>query len=137
MRDLLAFLTRLTVDRSPRARLSGTAAVDEGRPFAEIARPRAGEWPTYHGLLSGNRHSSLDRINTTNVARLAPAWTFQVPEARGALQVTPVVVGGLMYVTAVNAVWALDARTGHQVWEYRRPRTQGLVGDPASGIVKK
>jgi PQQ-dependent dehydrogenase (methanol/ethanol family) len=134
MRDLLAFLTRLTVDRSPRATLAGTAAADERMRFAEIARPKAGEWPTYHGLLSGNRHSSLDQINTTNVAQLAPAWTFQVPEARGTLQVTPVVVGGLMYVTAVNAVWALDARTGHQVWEYRRPRTTGLVGDPASGI---
>ena len=134
MQDLLAFLTRLTVDRSPRATLAGTAAADESTRFAEIARPKAGEWPTYHGLLSGNRHSSLDQINTTNVARLAPAWTFQVPAARSTLQVTPVVVGGLMYVTAVNAVWALDARTGHQVWEYRRPRTPGLVGDPASGI---
>ena len=47
---------------------------------------------------------------------------------------TPVVVEGLMYVTAANAVWALDARTGRQVWHYSRPRTSGLVGDPASGI---
>ena len=68
------------------------------------------------------------------MARLAPKWTFQVPGARGALQGTPVVVDGLMYVTAANAVWALDARTGRQVWHYSRPRTSGLVGDPASGI---
>ena len=48
---------------------------------------------------------------------------------RARLQVTPVVVDGVMYVTAANAVWALDARTGRQVWHYSRPRTQGLVGD--------
>ena len=105
MRDLLAYLTRLTVDRSPRATLPGTAAATaDGTRFADIARPKPGEWPTYHGRLSGNRHSALDQINTTNVARLAPKWTFQVPGAQGALQGTPVVVGGLMYVTAVNAV---------------------------------
>ena len=56
-----------------------------------------------------------------------------MPGAQGALQVTPVVLGGLMYVTAPNAV-ALDARTGRQVWRYTRPRTQGVVGDAASGI---
>ena len=130
----LAYLTRLTVDRSPRATLPGTAAAGEGIRFIDIARPRPGEWPTYHGHLSGNRHSALDQIRTTNVARLAPKWTFQLPEGHGTLQVTPVVVEGLMYVTAANAVWALDARTGREVWQYSRPRTSGLVGDPASGI---
>ena len=134
MRDLLAYLTRLAVDRSPRATLVGAAAADEGTRFGDIARPKAGEWPTYHGQLSGNRHSPLEQVDVTNVARLAPKWTFQVPGAPGTLQVTPVVVDGLMYVTAVNSVWALDARTGRQVWHYTRPRTKGLVGDPASGI---
>ena len=133
-RDLLAYLTRLTADRSPRATLPGTALPGERLRFDDVARPKAGEWPTYHGRLSGNRHSALDQINTTNVGRLAPKWTFQVPGASGTLQMTPVVVEGLMYVTAANAVWALDARTGRQVWHYSRPRTSGLVGDPASGI---
>ena len=133
MRELVAYLTRLTGDRPSGAPVvPGTA--DDVASFGRVARPKAGEWPTYHGHLSGNRHSPLDQITTTNVARLAPAWTFLVPGAQGALQVTPVVVDGLMYVTAVNAVWALDARTGRQVWHYSRPRTQGLVGDSASGI---
>jgi alcohol dehydrogenase (cytochrome c) len=55
-------------------------------------------------------------------------------QAQRSLQVTPVVVDGLMYVTAANEVWALDARTGRQVWHYGRPRTPGLVGDPAAGL---
>jgi alcohol dehydrogenase (cytochrome c) len=106
----------------------------DGVTFNDLVRPKAGEWPTYHGSLSGNRHSPLDQVNTTNLSRLAPAWMFAVPGAHGPLQVTPIVVDGLMYVTAVNAVWALDARTGGEVWHYSRPRTQGLVGDAAGGI---
>ena len=103
--------------------------------FADIVRPRPGEWPTYNGHLSANRHSPLDQINTTNVASLAPVWTHAVGGKR-ALQMTPLVVGGVMYVAAVNEVRALDARTGTQIWQFIRPQTPGLVptGDPAAGI---
>ena len=103
--------------------------------FAEIARPRPGEWPTYNGHLSANRHSPLDQINTSNVASLAPVWTHAIGGKR-ALQMTPLVVGGVMYVAAVNEVRALDARTGSQIWQFIRPQTPGLVptGDPAAGI---
>src|SRR5690349_11600736 len=58
---------------------------------------------------------------------------FGIPEAE-LLQVTPVVVDGVMYVTAENEAYALDAATGRVIWNFRRPRTQGLVGDAASGI---
>jgi alcohol dehydrogenase (cytochrome c) len=133
MQNLLAYLTRLSVDRSPGVTLTGSAPMSAGVSFADIARPKSGEWPTYHGQLSGNRHSPLDQINANNVAHLAPAWSFPVP-GQAALQVTPVVVEGLMYVTAANNVWALDARTGQQVWHFGRPRTKGLVGDAAGGI---
>jgi alcohol dehydrogenase (cytochrome c) len=134
LRDLLAYLTRLTIDRSPRATLAGTPSAPDAARFEEIATPRAGEWPTYHGRLSGNRHSALDQISVKNVGRLAPVWTFPVPGAQGALQGTPVVVDGLMYVTGANSVYALDARTGRLVWRYNRPRTPGVVGDAAGGI---
>ncbi len=67
MRDLLAYLTRLSVDRSARATLIGTAAAVERFRFEEIAAPEPGEWPTYHGRLSGNRHSVLDQINLKNI----------------------------------------------------------------------
>ena len=46
--------------------------------FDEIARPNPGEWPSYNGLLSANRHSPLDQINTRNVASLAPVWTHEM-----------------------------------------------------------
>jgi alcohol dehydrogenase (cytochrome c) len=103
--------------------------------FADIVRPRPGEWPTYNGHLSGNRHSPLDQIKVDNVASLEPVWTFDLGGPR-ALQMTPLVVDGVMYVTAVNKAHALDARTGRTIWTFERPQTPGLVptGDPASGI---
>jgi alcohol dehydrogenase (cytochrome c) len=105
-----------------------------GLPFADVAQPKPGAWPTYHGHLSGNRFSPLDQINSSNVQRLAPTWMFTIQGAPRALQVTPIVVDGVMYVTSVNDAYALDARSGREIWHYSRPRTQGLAGDAASGI---
>ena len=66
-------------------------------------------WPTYNGETGGNRYTTLTQIDKNNVARLAPRWMFTIPDA-GSLQVTPVVVDGIMYVTAVERV--LRARCG-------------------------
>ena len=91
------------------------------------------DWPTYHGDFSGNRYSTLDQISTATIARLAPAWTFSIPDS-SRLQVTPVVVDGIMYVTAANECYALDAGSGRRIWHFRRARTKGLAGDAAAGI---
>jgi glucose dehydrogenase len=93
-----------------------------GIPFEDIARPKPGTWPTYDGNLSGNRFSPLDQINTSNVQHLAPKWMFTIAGAPRALQVTPVVVDGVMFVTSVNEAYRLDARTGREIWHYSRPR---------------
>ena len=103
-------------------------------PWAPLSE-QSGEWPTYHGHPSGNRHSLLSEISPSNIADLMPKWTFPISAAsERALQVTPVVVGGVMYVTAPNEAVALDARTGRQLWRYTRPRTKGVIGDAGSGI---
>jgi alcohol dehydrogenase (cytochrome c) len=134
MRDLVAYLSRLTIDPNARATLAGAAEMGAGVPFADVANPKPGAWPTYHGNVSGNRFSPLNQIDTSNVARLAPNWMFAIPGAPRALEMTPVVVDGVMYVTSVNEAYALDARNGREIWHYSRPRTQGLAGDAASGI---
>jgi alcohol dehydrogenase (cytochrome c) len=145
-RDLLAYLTRLTVDPTVKSISASSAELGAGLPFADVAHPKAGTWPTYHGNESGNRFSPLDQINTGNVAHLAPGWMFSVGAPRGGgeakvgvpswigLEVTPVVADGVMYVTSVNEAYALDARSGREIWHYSRPRSQGLAGDAASGI---
>jgi alcohol dehydrogenase (cytochrome c) len=88
-------------------------------------------WPTYNGDLGGNRFTTLTQINPQTIDRLAPTWVFTVPNA-GQLQLTPVVVDGIMYVTAPNECYALDAGTGRQIWHYGRPRTKGVSGGHAN-----
>ena len=111
-----------------------TGEFGPGVPFADVAKPKPGSWPTYNGDMSGNRFSPLNQINTANVQGLAPQWIFPIPSAPRPLQITPVVVDGVMYVTSVNEVYALDARNGREIWHYSRRARQGLAGDAASGI---
>ena len=91
------------------------------------------DWPTYHGAPHGNRFSALDQINRTTVGRLAPVWMFTFSDA-SRLEVTPIVVQGVMYVTTANECYALDAGSGRRIWHFKRPRSTGLAGDAASGI---
>ena len=91
------------------------------------------DWPTYHGFPGGNRYSPLDQIDKSNVARLAPRWSFTL-EGAGRLQVTPLVVDGVMYVTNANECYALDAGSGRALWHFKPPRTRGVAGDAAGGI---
>jgi alcohol dehydrogenase (cytochrome c) len=134
IRDLVAYLSRLTIDPNAKSRLAAAAELGPGIPFAEVTHPKTGTWPTYHGNMSGNRFSPLNQINTGNVEHLAPKWMFTIPAAPRALEVTPVVVDGVMYVTSVNEAYALDARSGREIWHFARSRTPGLAGDAASGI---
>jgi PQQ-dependent dehydrogenase (methanol/ethanol family) len=133
MRDLVAFLSRLALDDSPDATLAGKPSSASEALFAAIVDPKPGEWPSYHGHLSGNRYSPLNEINADNVAHLAAKWIFPIGNSKR-LEVTPVVVDGVMYVTAANEVYALDARSGRQIWHYGRPLTKGVIGDAESGI---
>ena len=95
------------------------------------AQPVGENWTSYHGDYTGRRYSSLQQINTANVAQLNAAWVFHPGNSQN-LEVTPVVVRGLMYVTSSNDVFALDARTGRELWHYRRPVSSGLLDDAAA-----
>jgi alcohol dehydrogenase (cytochrome c) len=90
------------------------------------------DWPSYNGQTVGSRYSALTQINKSNVARLVPKWMFSLPNTPP-LQVTPVVVDGVMYVTSANQCYALDAGSGREIWHYSRPRTKGLIGNAAGG----
>jgi len=105
----------------------------EGDTYREAPLEPKRDWPSYHGGFDGNRHSPLDQINTGNVARLAPHWFFPVSGGRF-VEGTPAVADGIIYVTAVNQVYALDAATGREIWRYMRPRSEGLMGDAALGL---
>ena len=135
IRDLVAYLSRLR-GAATEASLLPSLELGAGVPFANVAHPKPGEWPSYNGNIGGNRFSPLAEINTSNIAQLAPRWSFTMPGVRRALENTPQVVDGVMYVTGSNEAFALDARTGRVLWHYARPRTKDLVptGDAIAGI---
>ena len=105
----------------------------EGDAYREAVIEPYVDWPSYHGSYTGNRHSPLDQIDRDNVGRLALQWFYPIPDMP-MIEGTPVVITGVMYITAVNQVYALDAATGREIWRYAQPRTEGLVGDPGIGL---
>jgi PQQ-dependent dehydrogenase (methanol/ethanol family) len=88
------------------------------------ARSEPHNWLMYWGDYQGTHYSSLDSINTTNVARLRPVWTAPVP-GESISESAPIVVDGVMYGVSGGSprtVTAIDARTGRQIWRFIRPQ---------------
>jgi PQQ-dependent dehydrogenase (methanol/ethanol family) len=131
LRDLMAWLSRLGGVNGP---LTGKVPDPSPAEFEAIRHPKTGDWPTYYGNLSGNRYSALDQINTGNVSRLQLRWLY--PIQHQPLETTPLVSGGVMYVSGPNQVFALDGRSGREIWRYVRPRTPAgiIAGDAANGV---
>lgn len=73
----------------------------------------------------------MREITAANVTQLRASWMFH-PSNSERLEVTPVVVNGVMYVTSANDVFALDARTGRVLWHHQRPVSAGLLDDAAA-----
>jgi alcohol dehydrogenase (cytochrome c) len=111
----------------------GRGVMPDLKPRDASEPPRPGDWPTYNGTPDGNRHTRLNQITPANVGNLRVKWVFGAGAARN-LSTTPLVVDGVMYLTGPNEVFALDARSGRQIWHYSRPRTRGVIGDASAGV---
>lgn len=73
-------------------------------------------WPHFGNDAGGMRFSPLSEITPRNVARLQVAWTFH--SGSPGSETTPVVVGGVMYLTQPNGIFALVPETGELLWKY-------------------
>src|SRR5436305_8886807 len=83
-------------------------------------------WLTHSGDYFGQRFSPLKEITPANAESLAAQWTFQTGVANK-FEATPIVIDGVLYVTgALNHAWAIDGRTGKQIWHYQRKLPEGL-----------
>jgi alcohol dehydrogenase (cytochrome c) len=103
---------------------------------AQLAKPPADSWPGYHGDYSGRRHSSLTQITPANVGKLGLAWAFQTDQ-QATLKSTPLLVDGILYFTVPDNVWAIDARSGQEIWRYTYPPNKGLhIGHRGVGMYK-
>jgi alcohol dehydrogenase (cytochrome c) len=107
------------------------AVVGYGQAFldpAKLLQPPTDAWPTYNGDYSGRRFSTLDKINDKNVSALSLAWVYRAnpgraPQGGGGNQApvfkgTPLEINGVLYITIPDHVWAIDARSGREIWHF-------------------
>ena len=111
------------------AEISGQGGAAAGSPVPQAVSVSQGQ---LDGASSDSRnflHSNMNyaqtryypatQINTKNVAKLRPAFTFQT-EVLESMETAPIVVDGIMYITtSYNHVYALDAVTGKEFWHYK------------------
>jgi acido-empty-quinoprotein group A len=107
-----------------------------------LGKPPVDAWPTYHGDYSGRHYSTLNQINQSNVRQLTLSWLYRantntlgaisggaVPEAvayrlgpgalaGGLLKATPLAVNGVLYMSAPDHAWAIDAHSGREIWHF-------------------
>jgi PQQ-dependent dehydrogenase (methanol/ethanol family) len=90
-----------------------------------------------NGNYDQTRYYPGKQINTSNVAKLRPAWIFQT-EVKESQETTPIVVDGVMYITtSFNHVYAINAKTGEQYWHYKHkmgPVTTYCCGPNNRGV---
>src|SRR5215510_14109959 len=124
---------------------SPAAPYQPGLNPESIKKPLADSWPTYSGDYSSRRYSALTQVTQATVKNLTLAWIARVTPPSGGGRgggggAAPVIVGGegtgdlggggatvkgailavndILYVTAPDNVWAVDARDGHVMWHY-------------------
>jgi len=109
------------------AAVAAPGAVDDAR--LRHAPEEPGNWLIYGGGWEEQRYSRLAEINQSNVGRLHLAWSFPFDTTR-VQESTPLVVDGVMYVTSAwSKVFALDARTGREIWRFD-PKVPGAADVP-------
>ena len=104
-----------------------------------LLHPPADSWPSYNGDYTAKRYSTLDQINKSNVATLTLAWTYKANRStdgplvggehkagqpvylnvdNSTFKCSALLVNGVLYATMPDHAWALDARTGREIWHY-------------------
>ena len=124
---------------------------------ALLSKPPTDAWPTYHGDYTGRRYSTLTQINAQNVKNLALAWVYRLNTSLGTaviggegpetpptsaagfgpptVKATPLMINGILYFSAPDHVWAIDARTGREIWHYFWRTRGGIhIGNRGVGI---
>lgn len=95
---------------------AATARVDGAFIQANAAATR--DWPSYGLDYAETRFSRLRQIDAANVKDLGLVWSYNLESNRG-VEATPIVVDGIMYVTASwSVVHAVDVRTGRRLWTF-------------------
>ncbi len=119
-------------------------AQDVNAKPAQLFQRSPDSWPTYNGDYSGRRFDSLSQINQSSIHSLAVSWMYRITGVnaqRGVgspvIKSTPLVQNGVMYFTIPDHVFALNARTGEEIWHYDWQDQGGhLVGNRGVGMYR-
>jgi alcohol dehydrogenase (cytochrome c) len=96
------------------------AALITNQELLDGLKDDGSRWLTFGGNFANHRFSPLTQLTTDNVQRMVPQWTFQTGTL-GNFEPTPLLRDNILYVTGPqNVAWAVDARSGRQIWRYRR-----------------
>lgn len=110
--SLLIFLSTLTLFPATGA----ASPVDAARITAADAEP--GNWLSHGRTYDEQRYSPLTQITLDNVDRLSLAWSYEIGSRRG-IETTPLVIDGVLYGTGSwSIVYALDAKSGRELWRF-------------------
>lgn len=125
---------------------------------ALLTKPATDAWPTYNGDYSGRRFSTLTQINQSNVKHLTLAWIYRVKVGPGSgtlvggegpgaaeggpadpdistVKATPLMVKGILYFATPDNAWAVDARSGRELWHYYWKTKGGIhIGNRGMGM---
>jgi PQQ-like domain len=112
---LLALTAGLAARQAPRVNVT----------TAMILNPPPDTWPTYFGDYSGRRFSRLTKITDKNVKNLSLAWMAET--TGGGIKATPLLVNGVLYFATPDHAWAMDARTGRELWHYVWTHNRGGI----------
>lgn len=126
-----------------------------------LLKPPADSWPTFNGDYTGRRYSSLTQINQSSVKQLTPAWVLRAragntpgsviggeatdqqfaqgnsaaSEWGSSIKSSAILLNGVLYFTTPDNAWAVDARTGHELWHYFWRSKGGIhIGNRGVGI---
>ena len=102
---------------------------------ARAQKKESGDWPSYGRDPGAQRFSPLTQITPENVQQLQPAWSFDTGAT--AMQVTPLVIDGVLYVPAGGNIFALEPETAKVLWKfsYEGMSHRGLAYWPGDGKV--
>ena len=96
---------------------AATLAQQAGLDPAKLLTPGTDSWPTFNGDYSGRRYSALAHITAANVKSLSLAWLYNAPGG-GTIKATPLMINGVLYFSTPDHAYAVEARTGRELWHY-------------------
>jgi quinohemoprotein ethanol dehydrogenase len=114
--------------------VNATALKNAGTPNDKLS----GSWLTYGKSQSEQRYSPLKQIDTSNVKRLGLAWSYAVGAGGGNQEGTPLVWNNTIYgITTWSVVFAVDGRTGKEIWRWDPEVNQTAMRAMTGNVVNR